>query len=299
MAVEPVCAGIELGGTKAVALVARGRSVLERIQLPTGAPEPTLTALADWLDAASARHGGFAALGVASFGPLCLSPEHPDHGRIAKTPKPGWSGVDVLDRYKRRFGMAVVLDTDVNAAALAEGRWGASQGADVHAYLTIGTGVGAGIVVGGRPLHGASHPEWGHVRVRRRAGDSFAGICPWHGDCLEGLVSGLAIAARAGAGAETLAADHPVWTDVTADLAEALAALILTISPQRIVIGGGVGMGQPQILAALPNAIAERLAGYIDSSPAMTAKLLAVAGLGHDAGPLGAIALAMTGLETR
>ncbi len=289
----PLLAGIELGGTKAVAVLARGTAIVDRVQLATTGAEPTLAALSDWLSAAEQRHGRFAALGIASFGPLCLAETDPQHGRITATPKPGWSDVDVLHRFRQRFARPTSLDTDVNGAALAEGLWGAAQGADVHAYLTIGTGVGLGLVVGGRAVHGAMHSEFGHIRLRRRSGDMFRGACPWHGDCLEGLIAGGAIAARADADPRALAPDHPVWAAVVDDLAEALSILILTVSPQRIVVGGGIGLGQPQIVEALPQAVGFRLAGYLTQGDAsLRTGLITPAGLGADAGPLGAIALA-------
>ena len=190
------------------------------------------------------------------------------------------------------------FDTDVAGAALAEGRWGASAGCAVHVYLTIGTGIGGGIVVDGRPFHGATHPEIGHVRLRRIAGDSFPGTCPFHGDCLEGLVSGPAIAARAGRPAERIAADDPVWTWVAANIAELLASLILTLSPQRIVIGGGVPQGQPAMLDLLPAAVLEWLGGYLAGVDRETlARIIVAPGLGADAGILGAVALALTALS--
>lgn len=295
---EPLLAGIELGGTKTVALLARGRAIVDRVVLPTGTPDETLSDVATWLEAARTRSGAFAALGVASFGPLCLNRGFPGYGRIATTPKQGWTDVDVLDRFRTRFDLPIALDTDVNAAALAESRWGLGAPEDVLAYITIGTGVGLGIVIDGRPLHGAMHPEFGHLRGRRLAGDGFQGTCRWHGDCLEGLVSGPAIAARAGLDSRSIDADHPVWTAVIADLAEALVSLMLTVSPQRILIGGGVGLGQRHMIALLPAAMSVRLGGYLrDADTALEAGLVASPALGADAGPLGAIALAAAALK--
>ncbi len=155
------------------------------------------------------------------------------------------------------------FDNDVNGAALAEVRWGAAQGCSVAVYLTIGTGIGGGVVVDGRPMHGLVHPEHGHLRVRRRADDDFPGVCPYHGDCIEGLASGPAIAARAGGRAPTLPPEHPVWIDVASELGELMAALVLTLSPQRIVVGGGVGFGQRWLLPRIHEATLARLAGYV------------------------------------
>ena len=195
---ESLIAGVELGGTKCIAVTARGREIVSRAQWPTGDDAAaTLRTLADWL-AAAHREEPFAALGIASFGPICLDPASADYGRIINTPKPGWSGADVLGVLAGDLCVPVAIETDVAGAALAEGRWGASQGCPVHVYLTIGTGIGGGIVVDGKPLHGTFHPEMGHVRVRRAAGDPFTGVCPIHGDCLEGLAAGPAIAARVG-----------------------------------------------------------------------------------------------------
>lgn len=296
-AAAPVVAGVELGGTKCIAIIARGREILQRAQWPTGDdPDETMGAIADWLSDA-AQDEPFAALGIGSFGPLCLDPAAPDYGRIVNTPKPGWSGADLIAGLAGRFGVPVALDTDVAGAALAEGRWGASVGCPVHVYLTIGTGIGGGIVIDGKPLHGAFHPEFGHVRVRRTVGDEFAGICPVHGDCLEGLASGPAIAARAGQPAGTLPSDHPVWRTVAAEIAELMASLILTLSPHRIVIGGGVGQGQPALLAQIQAATADALVGYLPGQRLADLQRVIVApGLGADAGVYGAIALAQSKL---
>jgi fructokinase len=300
MTSEPILAGIELGGTKSVALLARGNAVIDQHRLPTGDRVASLAALEDWLLAAAARHGAFASLGIASFGPLGLDPAKPDFGRITTTPKPGWSDTELLCRFSQRFGVPIGFDTDVNAAALAEGRWGAATDARLHVYITIGTGVGAGIVTNGRPVHGSLHSEIGHLRIRRRPGDTFAGICSFHGDCVEGLISGPAIARRAGADTTTLSADHPVWEAYVDDLAELLALLILTVSPDCILIGGGVGLGQSQHLPAIRVATEKRLGGYLPTLlPSLRANLLRAPSLGENAGPMGAIALAQDALATK
>lgn len=290
-------AGLELGGTKCIAVLAEGDAITHRFAVPTGHPDTTLPALRQQLQDWQAAGHDFAALGIASFGPLGLDPRRPDFGQVTVTPKTGWSGTDLLAAFAP-LGRPLALDTDVNGAALAEGRRGTARGCSSHVYLTIGTGIGGGLVVNDRAVHGLIHPEIGHIRVRRLAGDPFPGICPWHGDCLEGLASGPAIAARAGSPAETLAADHPVWDAVAADLAEALAMLLLTVSPQRILIGGGVGIGQTWLLPRLRAATAERLAGYLAPVTAETlAGIIMAPALGADAGPWGAIALAEDALS--
>jgi len=285
-------AAIELGGTKCIAAIARGRDILARERWPTGTPADTLPAILDWIAGAAAGEP-LAAIGVAGFGPLVVDPAHADYGRIGSTPKPHWSGFDLRGAVAARFDVPIGFDTDVAGAALAEGRWGAAQGCATHVYLTIGTGVGAGIVVGGMPLHGAAHPEVGHIRVRRDPADSFAGACPFHGDCLEGLVSGPAIAKRAGRPAEQLAFDDPVWDRVADEIAELVMTLVLTVPPERIVIGGGVGSNE-RLLPRIRATATARLAGYGPGSAAAAIERLVVSpGLGADAGPLGAVALAL------
>ncbi|MFD2500074.1 ROK family protein [Rhizorhabdus histidinilytica] len=237
---DRLLAGIELGGTKAIALMARGRNVLASARVPTTTPNETLRAIGDRIEAWQREHGRADALGIASFGPLGLDRSRPDYGHITSTPKPGWRQADLVRHFGDRFGLPIGFDTDVAGAALAEHRWGTARGCDVAIYMTVGTGVGGGVVVDGRPVHGLVHPELGHLRVRRATGDDFAGVCPFHGDCLEGLVSGPAIGARTGSDGASIEDDHPVWDRVTAELAEAMAMLLLTVSPRRIVIGGGV-----------------------------------------------------------
>lgn len=290
----PLTGGLELGGTKCIATIARGTEVVDSLTVPTSAPESVLRALIDWLAAAAPP---LAAIGIASFGPVGLDPRRADYGFITTTTKPGWSNVDVLGPVKARFGLPVGFDTDVAGAALAEGRWGAAQGCGVHVYLTIGTGIGGGVVVDGRAIHGLMHPEIGHVRVRRLPGDSFAGHCPFHGDCLEGLAAGPAIAARTGVDPATLAASAPIWQLVAAELAELMVTLIMTLSPERIIIGGGVGHGQPQLLPMIRAATATLLAGYVPAlDEAGLARLICAPGLGAAAGSLGAIAVALDAL---
>ncbi|MEO7787886.1 MAG: ROK family protein [Sphingomicrobium sp.] len=296
---EPRVAGVELGGTKIIAVVAEGRTILAREQWPTGDDATTiLHSVAAWLEQAQSGHG-FDALGIGSFGPLCLDRTDDRYGHILDTPKPGWSGIDLVGLIGGGLDRPVGLDTDVAGAALAEGKWGASIGCSVNVYLTIGTGIGGGVVVDGQPVHGALHPEIGHVRVRRDPGDVFVGICPFHGDCLEGLAAGPAIAARAGRPASDIAADDPLWKLVANEIGELMHMLILTLSPQRIVIGGGVGHGQAHLLPRIRKATAERLADYLPNrSVEELADVIVGASLGEDAGVLGTIALAQRALRS-
>ncbi len=288
----PLIAGVELGGTKGVALVARGNRILRRIRVPTGRPRETLQALSDQIAAWGDDLGPVAALGVASFGPLGLDATRRDFGFITRTTKPHWSQTDVLGHFRARFAVPAGFDTDVAGAALAESLWGAGVGHKVVVYVTVGTGVGGGVVIDGRPVHGRVHPEIGHLRIRRAPDDFFSGVCAFHGDCLEGLASGPAIAARAGAPAETLAADHPVWPDVADALAEMAVSLILTLSPQRILLGGGVLAGKPFLFPMIREATRRRLGGYVAGlTPSLLTRMVRPPGLGDRAGPLGAVAL--------
>lgn len=286
-------AGIELGGTKAIVLIARGRDVLASARFPTETPDRTLAAVGDRLEGWRAEHGPVEAIGIASFGPLGLDPDRPDYGRITTTPKPGWQQVDLVGHFAARFGVPIGFDTDVAGAALAEHRWGAGRGDRVLVYLTVGTGVGGGVLIDGRPVHGLIHPEPGHLRVRRDEGDAFAGVCPIHGDCLEGLISGPAIAARTGMPGDRIGDDDPVWGSVAAEMAEALAMLMLTLSPQRILIGGGVFHKRERLFASLRVRVARLLGGYLAGiGEAELADIVVPPGLGDMAGPLGAVALA-------
>ncbi len=292
---DPLIAGVELGGTKCIVALARGRTVLREQRFATGGPE-MLALLSDRL-AEWARDLPFAALGIASFGPIVLDRTRPDFGHMANTPKPGWAGTDIYGHFAARFPVPVALDTDVAGSALAEGQWGASIGCNVHIYATIGTGVGIGVVVDGKPVHGLLHPEAGHIRVRRIAGDNFTGRCPSHGDCIEGLVAGPGLIARAPAPLADVADDDPLWDHVATDLAEWMAMLILTLSPRRVVLGGGVPLQRPALIPKIRAGTAAVLNGYLAGHTVRDMETLIVApALGANAGPLGAIALGMNAL---
>ncbi len=289
-----LAAGVELGGTKCVCLLASGPGeIVDEARLPTGAPEETLAAIRAVLERWRAGPG-FDAVGVAGFGPLELDPRSPDFGRVTATPKPGWRGAD-LTALGRGIDAPLAVDTDVNGAALAEGRWGAARGLRSYAYVTVGTGIGVGAVVDGRTVRGLGHMEAGHQKVGRLPGDDWPGVCPYHGDCVEGLASGPAIAARAGRPGGELQPDDAAWEMAIHALAGLMHNLALTVCPERILIGGGVADGQPWLFPRLRAALVDSLGGYAtaDRIAADVDAYVQPPALGARAGPLGAIALAL------
>ncbi|QUD88919.1 ROK family protein [Phenylobacterium montanum] len=289
-------AGVELGGTKCVCIVGTGPDdVATQISVATGDDaEATLGQIEAILRDLDRAMGPIAALGVASFGPVDLDPRSPTWGHITSTPKPGWSQVDVGRRLARALDRPTGFDTDVNGAALAEGRWGAAQGLADFAYVTVGTGVGAGLIAGGRPIGGFSHPEIGHMRVARREGDDWPGSCPFHGDCVEGLASGSAIKARLGGSPARLDEEDPVWDLVAHVLAGMAHNLAVTAAPRRILMGGGVMNAQPHLFPRIRRELTRSLAGYL-ALPEME-DFIRPPGLGDMAGPLGALAVAADAL---
>ena len=293
MSSYPVIAGLELGGTKCVAVLAGGPDdVRARQTVPTIDPVATLAALEAVLDAWE-----FDAIGIASFGPLELNPAMADYGSITATTKPGWTGTDLLRRLKARYAKPIAIQTDVNGAALAEARWGAAQGLSSHAYITIGTGVGVGLVTGGRPVQGMAHGEAGHMRVPRAAGDSYPGWCPFHGDCVEGLIAGPALAARFGVAGDQLPDDGPQWDLFVHDLAGMLHNLVVGFAPERIAIGGGVMSAREYLFPKLRARLAESIGGYGSFAGLDMDALLGPPGLGAMAGPLGAVAMGLEALR--
>jgi fructokinase len=207
--------------------------------------------------------GQLAAIGIGSFGPICTDPNSPLWGHITSTPKIAWRNCDLAGPIRAAFGVPVGFDTDVNAAALGEARWGAARDIDNFLYVTIGTGIGGGAISSGRFIHGMSHPEMGHIRVPRDpVADPFPGICPWHGDCLEGLASGPAIYARWGIPPEQLPADHPAWKLQARYLALAVANFACTLSPARVILGGGV-MREAQLFPQIRAEVERLVSGYI------------------------------------
>ena len=255
--------GIEAGGTKFVCMVARSPGEIRaETRFPTTTPEETIgRAIAFFREQSSDTP--LRAVGVGSFGPVDLDPLSPTYGYITSTPKPGWAQTDFAGRLQAALQVPVRMDTDVNAAALGEYACGAARGVDPFIYFTIGTGIGAGGIVNGAPMHGLLHPEAGHIHIPHdRAADPFPGVCPYHGDCFEGLASGSALRERWGQPAETLPADHPAWDLEARYIALALVNLICSLSPRRIILGGGV-MQRQELFPLVRQKVRQLLNGYI------------------------------------
>jgi fructokinase len=292
--------GIEGGGTKFVCLIGTGpHDIRAEATFPTTGPDETLAAAADFF----ARHDAalpIAALGIGCFGPIDLDPASATYGTITTTPKPGWSGTNVAGYFARRLGVPIGWETDVNAAALAEQRWGAARGLDALVYFTVGTGIGGGALVAGRPLHGLVHPEMGHIPLAALPSETRDGVCPYHGGgCLEGVASGPALAARAGRPPDELPADDPIWEEEARYLAFGAVVATLMLSPQRIIIGGGV-LKQTHLYPRIRAHFTALLAGYVQS-PALdggAASYIVPPRLGDRAGALGALALAQDAAGT-
>ena len=278
--------GVEAGGTKWVCGIGTGPDDLQAIAtIPTTTPDETLGRAAEFFT----QNGGVSAVGVGSFGPIDLH-----NGRITTTPKQGWADTEVVSVLQDALSVPVAFDTDVNAAALGEGRWGAAVGLDTFCYFTVGTGIGGGVMAGGRLVHGLLHPEVGHMPIRHdRARDPFDGVCPFHGDCFEGLASGSAIARRWGKRGEELGDRSEVWELEAEYLAHGVVNVICVVSPERVILGGGV-MKQPSLLPLVRARTRELLAGYI-VAPELVSGLdeyIVAPALGDRAGVLGAIELA-------
>jgi len=282
--------GIEAGGTKFVCAVGTAPEDLRETRFPTTTPDETIQRAIAFFRA----QPRVAAIGIASFGPIDIHPASQTFGYITTTPKPGWANTDLAGAIQRALDAPVGFDTDVNVAALGEHRWGAAQGLDTFIYLTIGTGIGGGGLASGNLLHGLVHPEMGHIRLPHdRAHDPFPGTCPFHGDCFEGLASGPALEKRWGQRAETLLADHPAWALQAHYIALALVSYICTLSPKRIILGGGV-MEQRQLFPLIRREAQRLLNGYV-RSPVILRDIdtyIVPPGLGKRAGVLGALALA-------
>jgi fructokinase len=291
---------VEAGGTKFVVAIGDERGqILAEERFPTADPASTLAATREFLRHRVQEFGVLAAIGVGSFGPVELNKSSAHYGFIGQTPKAGWSHTDIAGALAWEFHCPIGFDTDVNAAALAEHRWGAARNVNNLVYLTIGTGIGGAVVANGAPIHGLMHPEIGHIYPRRHPLDAgFDGVCPFHRDCVEGVASGPAILARTGASLRELEETHPQW-EIEADyLGQLCAQLVVTVSPQRIIMGGGV-MSQPRLLPLIRPRLQHWLGGYIDRSEIQTGidRYVVAPELGDRAGVLGALVLAMDAAE--
>jgi fructokinase len=291
-------AGVEAGGTKFNCIVASDPNIiLDEIRIPTTTPQETLPRVIDFIKAAENKHGiHIEAIGLGFFGPICLDQNLPTYGFITSTPKLAWRNTPVVSYFQKELNIPVAFDTDVAAAALGEGAWGNATNCSDFIYVTIGTGIGGGIISNGHPLHGMVHPEIGHMFIPHdRLLDPFEGICPFHRDCFEGLASGPSINARWGKPAEGLPADHPAWQLESNYIAYALANLALSFSPQRIILGGGV-MKTPGLIDLVREKTVRFLNGYIQNELILSRvnTFIQSPGLGDRAGVLGAIALAKT-----
>jgi fructokinase len=285
--------GIEAGGTKFICAVGTGPDDLETLQIPTTTPPATIEACIEFF---RARRSALEAVGIASFGPVDLNPDSWTYGYITSTPKAGWRNCDIAGSIRKRLEVPVGFDTDVNGAALGEARWGAAQGLSDFLYLTVGTGIGGGAVASGRVVHGLVHPEMGHIRVPHdRDRDPFEGACPFHGDCLEGLASGPAIERRWGTPARDLPPGHPGIALEAEYLALGVVNWVCTLSPQRVVLGGGV-MQREELFPLLRRRLLELLNGYVEAREITECidRYVVPARLGGRAGVLGALALAET-----
>ncbi|HKP17170.1 MAG TPA: ROK family protein [Gaiellaceae bacterium] len=279
--------GIEAGGTKWTCAIGTGPNDLDLVEtFATTTPAETIGHAVEFFE----RAGPVDAIGIGCFGPVDVDAASPTWGYITSTPKPGWANTDVAPEIRRRLAVPVAFDTDVNAAALGEQRWGTARGLDTFCYITIGTGIGGGAVAGGRLVHGLLHPEFGHIRIPHdRAADPFAGACPYHGDCWEGLAAGPAIEARWGQRAEELLDRDDVWALEADYVALGIVCVTCVLSPQRVIVGGGVG-SVPGLLDRVHPRVDALLNGYLDL-PAPEEYVVAP-GLGPRSGVLGAIALA-------
>ncbi|MFN8594755.1 MAG: ROK family protein [Anaerolineae bacterium] len=285
--------GIEAGGTKFVCVIGSDpHNIFAEERFPTTTPDETIARSVDFFK----RHShDLAAIGIGSFGPVDLNPQSPTYGYITTTPKPGWAQVDLRGGIQRALNVPVAFDTDVNVAAFGEHYWvPENRGLDPLLYMTVGTGIGIGVMVNGQLLHGLLHPEAGHIRLPRDPQrDPFTGACPFHGDCFEGLACGPAMAKRWGQPAETLPPDHPAWALEAHYIALAVVNLTLIVAPQRIVIGGGV-MQQTGVIEMVRREVVQLLNGYLQSDRITRDidQFIVLPALGNQSGMLGAIALA-------
>jgi fructokinase len=290
-------AGIEGGGTKFIAAVGTAEGeILAETRIPTTTPEETLGACINFFKAQEAAQGKLSAIGIATFGPVELRKSAADYGYITSTPKLRWANANLLTPFRDAFGLPIGLDTDVNGAALGEWRWGAAQGLDTFLYFTIGTGIGGGALIQGQLLHGLLHPEMGHISLPRKP--EHTSICPFHADCFEGLASGPALEHHWGEKAENFGVGHPAWETEASYIASALRSFICALSPERIILGGGV-MSQEHIFPLIRQKTLAELNGYVQAPEIVDAidEYIVPVALDGKAGILGAFVLAEQALK--
>jgi fructokinase len=286
---------IEAGGTKFVCGIGNEEGVLEeRIHFPTEHPEKTLGRVIDFF-----RDKQVEAIGIGTFGPINLDRSSPQYGFVTTTPKAGWAQYPFLSAIRDVYPVPFGWDTDVNAAAFGEAVWGAAKGLDSCMYMTVGTGIGIGVYAEGKLVHGLVHPEGGHLLTRRHPQDDFAGGCPYHGDCLEGMASGPAIETRWNAKGSELPPDHPAWEMEAFYIAQAVSAAVLMISPKKVILGGGV-MHQTQLFPMIRDQVKRNLNGYVAAAAIMNHvhDYIVPPGLGDNAGLSGALALGVQALRS-
>jgi fructokinase len=295
---KPLIGAIEGGGTKYNCILAYfPDEIVAESRIPTTTPQETLSQVIDFFSQSGA--GQLSALGLANFGPLDLDPHSPTYGYLKATPKKDWGNTDLLTPFRQAFHLPIEFETDVNAAAYAEFLWGAAKGLETFLYITIGTGIGAGVMANGSLLHGQTHPEAGHILLPHDPQkDPYQGFCPFHQDCFEGLASGPSLQDRWGQPAETLPLDHPAWKLEAEYIAKALMNYILVLSPQRVILGGGV-MQTRWLFPLIHQRLKELMAGYL-VHPNLDDRIqdyIVPPKLGNQAGVLGALGLAQKALE--
>ncbi|MFC4772522.1 ROK family protein [Enterococcus hermanniensis] len=282
--------GIEAGGTKFICAVAdEQQNILAKVSIPTTTPQATFEAVFAFFD----RYP-IDALGIGSFGPIGIQPNHKNYGHILATPKEGWANTNFLGKLKQRYNVPTAWTTDVNAAAYGEIKKGAAKQKHSCIYLTIGTGIGGGVVINDAVFEGISHPEMGHLFVKRDPKDTYQGTCPYHKDCLEGLAAGPSLEARTGIRGEDLPLDHPIWDLQANYLAQALMSYTLILAPEVIVLGGGV-MNQDHLLKKIQQQFTELMAGYVEIPN--VEKYIVRWGLPNESGLIGTLLLAQKELE--
>ena len=284
---------LEAGGTKMVcAIGTEDGKILEQCSIPTRIPEETIPPIIDFF-----KSKDIAALGIASFGPLCLDKNDPQYGHITTTPKPGWKDYDLVGTMKNALNVPIGFDTDVNGSLLGEVTYGDSKGLSDVVYITIGTGVGGGVMSNGKLLHGMLHPELGHMLLRPHPDDKYTGRCPFHHNCMEGMAAGPAIEDRWGQSGKELSGREEVWRLEAYYIGQAIVNIILTLSPKRIILGGGV-MHQLQLMDMIRDEVAKQMNGYLETSELKDlSSYIVTASLNDDQGIMGCIRLAQLAIE--